>query len=62
MKPFRDTIDATKKYVVSNTLDHVDWNAELVCGNIATKRRRRHKISEPVFSDGESPLRSVISI
>jgi dihydrofolate reductase len=30
MEPFARTIDAAKKYVVSSTLDHVDWNAELV--------------------------------
>jgi dihydrofolate reductase len=28
--PFARTIDAAKKYVVSRTLDRVDWNAELV--------------------------------
>jgi len=32
-KPFARTIDAAKKYVVSNTLDRVDWNAELVRGD-----------------------------
>jgi dihydrofolate reductase len=31
-KPFARTIDAAKKYVVSSTLDRVDWNAELVRG------------------------------
>jgi dihydrofolate reductase len=30
MLPFAHTIDAAKKYVVSSTLGHVDWNAELV--------------------------------
>jgi len=30
MEPFARTIDAAKKYVVSRTLDRVDWNAELV--------------------------------
>src|SRR3954471_20100555 len=30
MEPFARTIDAKKKYVVSSTLDRVDWNAELV--------------------------------
>src|ERR687897_458597 len=29
MEPFRRTIDAAKKYVVSSTLTHVDWKAEL---------------------------------
>jgi dihydrofolate reductase len=33
MDPFARTIDAARKYVVSRTLDRVDWNAELVRGN-----------------------------
>ena len=32
--PFAQTIDAAKKYVVSSTLDRVDWNAELVRGDL----------------------------
>src|SRR5262249_26116087 len=34
MEPFARAIDAAKKYVVSSTLDRVDWNAELVRGNL----------------------------
>ena len=34
MQPFARTIDAAKKYVVSSTLDRVDWNAELVRGDL----------------------------
>ena len=34
MEPFARTIDAAKKYVVSSTLTHVDWNAELVRGDL----------------------------
>jgi dihydrofolate reductase len=34
MEPFARTIDAAKKYVVSSTLDQVDWNAELVRGDL----------------------------
>lgn len=34
MKPFGRTIDAARKYVVSSTLDRVDWNAELVRGDL----------------------------
>jgi dihydrofolate reductase len=34
MVPFARTIDAAKKYVVSSTLDRVDWNAELVSGDL----------------------------
>ena len=33
-KPFARTIDAAKKYVVSSTLERVDWNAELVRGDL----------------------------
>jgi dihydrofolate reductase len=36
MEPFARTIDAAKKYVVSSTLDRVDWNAELVRGDLGT--------------------------
>jgi dihydrofolate reductase len=39
MEPFARTIDAAKKYVVSSTLDRVDWNAELVRGDLATAVR-----------------------
>jgi dihydrofolate reductase len=34
MKPFARTIDAAKKYVVSSTLERVDWNAKLVRGDL----------------------------
>ncbi|GAA1487488.1 dihydrofolate reductase family protein [Brachybacterium sacelli] len=40
MEPFARTIDAAKKYVVSSTLDQVDWNAELLRGNLATAVRK----------------------
>ncbi len=33
-EPFARTIDGAKKYVVSSTLDRVDWNAELVRGDL----------------------------
>ena len=36
MEPFARKIDAMKKYVVSSTLDRVDWNAELVRGDLGT--------------------------
>lgn len=36
MVPFAESIDGAKKYVVSGTLDRVDWNAELVQGDLAT--------------------------
>jgi len=34
MEPFARTIDVAKKYVVSSTLDSVDWNAELIRGDL----------------------------
>jgi dihydrofolate reductase len=34
MEPFARTIDAAKKYVVSSTLDRIDWNAELLRGDL----------------------------
>ena len=34
MVPFARTIDAARKYVVSSTLKRVDWNAELVRGDL----------------------------
>lgn len=34
MQPFARVIDAARKYVVSSTLDHADWNTEIVRGDI----------------------------
>ena len=39
-EPFARTIDAAKKYVVSSTLDRVDWNAELVRGELGEAVRQ----------------------
>ena len=36
MEPFARTIDGARKYVVSNTLARVDWNAELIRGDLRT--------------------------
>jgi dihydrofolate reductase len=40
MIPFARTIDSAKKYVVSSTLDRVDWNAELVHGDLENAVRQ----------------------
>jgi dihydrofolate reductase len=40
MIPFAESIDRSKKYVVSTTLDQVDWNAELVQGDLAKAVRQ----------------------
>src|SRR3984893_2958270 len=39
MEPFARRIAAAKKYVVSSTLERVDWNAELVRGALGTAVR-----------------------
>jgi dihydrofolate reductase len=43
METFARTIDRANKYVVSSTLDRVDWNAELVRGDLvkAVQRLKR---------------------
>lgn len=40
MEPFARAIDAAKKYVVSSTLERVDWNAELVRGDLGKAVRQ----------------------
>jgi len=39
MEPFARAIDAAKKYVVSSTLDRVDWNAEIIRGDLGRPLR-----------------------
>ncbi len=40
MEPFARTIGAMKKYVVSSRLDRVDWNAELIRGDLGVAVRK----------------------
>ncbi len=40
MEPFRQAIDAAKKYVVSSTLQRVDWNAEFLRGDLGQAVRQ----------------------
>lgn len=40
MIPFARTIDGIRKYVVSGTLDRVDWNAQLVRGDLGNAVRQ----------------------
>jgi hypothetical protein len=48
MDPFAHTIDATKKYVVSSTLDRVDWNAEFLRGELgpAVEQSSKNRAAE----------------
>ncbi len=52
--PFVRVIDPARKYVVSDTLDAVDWNAELVRGAdlAATVARLREQPGDRVFVGG----------
>lgn len=53
MEPFARTIDAAKKYVVSSTLDRVDWNAELLRGDLGTAvRRLKEQPGKGLFTGG----------
>lgn len=53
MEPFHRTIDAAKKYVVSTTLDHVDWNAELVRGDLdAAVRQLKQQPGKGLYVGG----------
>ena len=53
MEPFAQSISAAKKYVVSSTLDHVDWNAELVRGELGPAVERIKQESQSgVFLGG----------
>ena len=53
MEPFARTIDGAKKYVVSSTLEHVDWNAELVRGDLgAAVRQLKQRSGKGLFTGG----------
>ena len=53
MEPFARTIDASKKFVVSSTLDRVDWNAELVRGDLGkTVQQLKQESGKGLFVGG----------
>jgi dihydrofolate reductase len=53
MEPFARTIDAAKKYVVSSTLDRVDWNAELLRDDLgAAVERLKREPGNGLFTGG----------
>jgi dihydrofolate reductase len=58
MEPFARTIDAAKKYVVSSTLDRVDWNVELVRGDLekAVQQLKREPGKELFVARVKLPL------
>ena len=53
MEPFARTINAAKKYVVSSTLERVDWNAELVRGDLGTAvQQLKRESGKGLFTGG----------
>ena len=47
MDPFAHAIDKAKKYVASSTLDRVDWNAELLRGDLGSAVRQLKREAGP---------------
>jgi len=58
MEPFARTINAAREYVVSSTLDRVDWNAELVRGDLGQAvRQLKREAGQGLLAGGvELPL------
>jgi dihydrofolate reductase len=53
MDPFARTIEEAKKYVVSSTLDRVDWNAEFVHGDLGEAiQQLKRESGEGLFVGG----------
>ncbi len=52
-EPFARAIDAARKYVVSSTLERVDWNAELVRGDLGKAvQRLKQEPGKGLFTGG----------
>ena len=52
-EPFARAIDAARKYVVSSTLERVDWNAELVRGDLGQAvRQLKRESGKGLFAGG----------
>ncbi|HEY8538712.1 MAG TPA: dihydrofolate reductase family protein [Steroidobacteraceae bacterium] len=63
MEPFAQTIHRAKKYVVSSTLDRVDWNAELVRGDLASEvRQLKHQSGNGIFVGGVKLAQSLTEL
>jgi dihydrofolate reductase len=63
MEPFARTMDTAKKYVVSNTLERVDWNAELLRGDLreAVEQLKRAP-GKGLFLEGVKLARSLAEL
>lgn len=63
MEPFARTINAAKKFVVSNTLEQVDWNAQLIHGDLekAVKQLKRES-GKRIFVGGVTLPRALAEL
>jgi dihydrofolate reductase len=62
-EPFARAIDAAKKYVVSRTLDRVDWNAELVRGDLGEAvQRLKQEPGNGLFTGGLKLPQSLVEL
>jgi len=62
-EPFARTIDAAKKYVVSSTLDRVDWNAELVRGDLGKAvQQLKQQPGKGLFTGGVTLPRALVEL
>jgi dihydrofolate reductase len=63
MEPFARTIGAARKYVVSSTLAQVDWNAELVRGDLKTAvERLKQEPGKGLFTGGVTLPRALAEL
>jgi dihydrofolate reductase len=63
MVPFARTIHAAKKYVVSSTLRQVDWNAQLVRGDLAKEvRQLKQQPGKGLFVGGVALARALTEL
>jgi dihydrofolate reductase len=63
MVPFARSIDAARKHVVSSTLDRVDWNAQLVRGDLADAvRQLKREPGRGLFLGGTQLARSLAEL
>lgn len=63
MVPFAEVIDAADKHVVSSTLDQVDWNAELVRGDLETAvRELKEQPGDGLYTGGVTLARALTDL
>ena len=61
--PFARTIDAARKYVVSGTLERVDWNSELVRGELGEAvRHLKQQPGKGLFVGGVTMPRALAEL